>query len=122
VAAGIQTLRILRDENPYPALEEKTRRLADSMADAAGQCGIDLAVNQVGSMMTAFFTAETVTDYASARTSDTQRYAAFFNLMLGEGIYLAPSQFESAFVSTAHTDEDIGFTLSAAERAFCKLA
>lgn len=122
VAAGIQTLRILRDENPYPALEEKTRRLADELADVAGNCGMDMEVNQIGSMMTAFFTAEAVDDYATAKTSDTQKYAAFFRAMLEQGIYLAPSQFEAAFVSTAHTDDDIGRTIEAAKNALASLA
>ena len=117
VAAGIETLSILRDTNPYPELEAKMRRLAESLADGAEKCGIDLAVNQIGSMMTAFFTSEAVTDYPTAKTSDTRRYAAFFRGMLENGVYLAPSQFEAAFVSTAHTDEDISRTIEAADRA-----
>ena len=117
VAAGIETLRILRDQNPYAELEEKTRRLADSLADAGGRCGVDIEVNQVGSMMTAFFAQEAVVDYATAKTSDTQRYAVFFRGMLEQGVYLAPSQFESAFVSTAHSDEDISRTIEAGEKA-----
>ena len=117
VAAGIETLRILRDQNPYAELEAKTARLGDALASAAGQGGIDLQVNQIGSMMTAFFTQEAVDDYATAKTSDTQRYAAFFRGMLERGIYLAPSQFEAAFVSTAHTDEDISRTIEAARNA-----
>ncbi len=122
IAAGIETLRILRDENPYPALEEKTTRLADALANAAENCGIDAAVNQIGSMLTVFFTSENVVDYNTAKTSDTHRYATFFHAMLEEGVYLAPSQFEAAFVSTAHTDKDINQTIEAAERAMCKLA
>ncbi|MDI6828621.1 MAG: glutamate-1-semialdehyde 2,1-aminomutase [Armatimonadota bacterium] len=122
IAAGIETLRILRDENPYPALEEKTSRLADALANAAENCGIDAAVNQIGSMLTVFFTSENVVDYNTAKTSDTHRYATFFHAMLEEGVYLAPSQFEATFVSTAHTDKDINQTIEAAERAMCKLA
>ena len=117
VAAGIETLRILRDQNPYSELETKMSKLANALADAAGRCGADLEVNHIGSMMTAFFTDETVSDYATARTSDTERYATFFRGMLEEGIYLAPSQFEAAFVSAAHTDGDIERTIEAAETA-----
>ena len=117
VAAGIETLRILRDQNPYPDLQAKTTRLADALAETAGRSGVDLEVNQIGSMMTAFFTQEAVVDYATAKTSDTRRYATFFRGMLEQGVYLAPSQFESAFVSTAHTDEDISRTIEAAEKA-----
>lgn len=116
VAAGIETLRILRDENPYPELEAKTTRLADALGDAAGRCGVDLEINQIGSVMTAFFTQEAVVDYATAKTSDTSKFAVFFRGMLEQGIYLAPSQFEAAFVSAAHTDEDISRTIEAAEK------
>ena len=118
VAAGIQTLRILQDENPYSMLEEKTRKLADSMADAGGDAGIDIVVNQIGSIMTAFFTDTPVDDYATAKTADTQRYATFFRGMLEQGVYLAPSQFEAAFVSIAHSDEDIDRTIEASKTAF----
>jgi glutamate-1-semialdehyde 2,1-aminomutase len=117
VAAGMATLRILRDENPYSELEAKTARLADALAESAGNCGIDLSVNRIGSMLTAFFTKEAVVDYATAKTCDTGKYAAFFRGMLDAGVYLAPSQFEAAFVSTAHSDEDISRTIEAAGKA-----
>jgi len=117
VAAGIETLRVLRDRDPYAELEAKTATLGDALVSATEQSGIDLQVNQIGSIMTAFFTQEAVDDYATAKTSDTQRYAAFFRGMLEQGIYLAPSQFEAAFVSTAHTDEDISRTIEAARNA-----
>jgi glutamate-1-semialdehyde 2,1-aminomutase len=117
VAAGIETLSILRDTNPYADLEAKTSRLADGLAESAGRCGVDLVVNQIGSMMTAFFTQEAVVDYPTAKTSDTQRYAAFFRGMLESGVYLAPSRLEAAFVSAAHTDEDIEKTILSAEQA-----
>lgn len=121
VAAGIQTLSILRDEDPYDELEAKASRLADGIAESAGNCGIDLEINQIGSMMTAFFTQESVDDYATARTSDTEKYAGFFRAMLESGVYLAPSQFEAAFVSTAHTDEDISQTIEAAEKSMATI-
>lgn len=117
VAAGIETLRILQDRKPYDDLDRRTYRLADALLEAAVSRDVPMRINRVGSMMTAFFTNHAVTDYASAKTSDTQRYAAFFRAMLDQGIYLAPSQFEAAFVSTAHTDEDIARTIEAAEKA-----
>ncbi|MBP6963946.1 MAG: glutamate-1-semialdehyde 2,1-aminomutase [Armatimonadetes bacterium] len=117
VAAGIETLRILREKKPYDDLDRRTYRLADALLEAAVSRDIPMRINRVGSMMTAFFTDQPVTDYATAKTSDTARYAAFFRAMLNQGIYLAPSQFEAAFVSTAHTDDDIARTIEAAEKA-----
>ncbi|MCL6629293.1 MAG: glutamate-1-semialdehyde 2,1-aminomutase [Armatimonadetes bacterium] len=117
VAAGIQTLSILRDENLYPDLERKTQQLADSFVEAANQLGVDIQINQIGSMMTAFFTDAAVDDYVSAKTSDTRKYAMFFQNMLERGIYLPPSQFEAMFISSAHTDADMGRTLHAVTTA-----
>lgn len=117
VAAGIATLRQLRDCNPYDTIEAKTTAMANRLSEVAESCGVDLRVNHIGSMMTAFFTREEVVDYSTAKTSDPSKYARFFRAMLEQGIYLAPSQFEAAFVSTAHTDEDISRTCDAAENA-----
>ena len=117
VAAGIAALRILRDQNPYAALESKATRLTYGLFEAAESCGVDLEINQIGSMFTAFFTQEPVVDYVTAKTSDTHKYATFFRGMLEAGVYLAPSQFEAAFVSTAHTDEDIAATIEASKKA-----
>jgi len=75
-------------------------------------------VNRVGSMFTFFFTGQAVTDYESAKRSDTGRFGRFFRLMLERGIYLAPSQFEAAFLSAAHSDADIGRTMEAAAECF----
>jgi len=113
VAAGLATLKILRETQPYKTLETKTAQLAEGLA---AQAKIPLCINRIGSMMTAFFTAEQVSNYTTAKTSDTTRYAAFFRAMLNEGIYLAPSQFEASFLSTAHTDEDIHHTSQAAAK------
>lgn len=121
VAAGIQMLTILRDENPYAGLEAKMNEITDALAEAAGCRGVGVQINRIGSMMTAFFTDTPVTDYATAKTSDTQRYAAFFSAMLENGVYLAPSQFEAGFVSTAHTSEDIEKTIAASEKALAQL-
>jgi len=83
---------------------------------------VPATVNRVGSMMTTFFTEGPVRDYAAARRSDTARYAAFFRAMLARGIYLAPSQFEAAFLSEAHTSGDISATVAAAEEALREVA
>lgn len=107
-AAGIETLKMLK-ENPdiYRDLETKTTRLAQTVKDAAkGKA----AVNQIGSLMSIFFTDQNVTDYNSAVSSNLEVYASYFGYMLDRGIYLAPSQFEAMFVSDAHTDEDIART------------
>ncbi len=77
-----------------------------------------MTVNRVGSMFTFFFTGRPVTDYESAKRSDTAKFGKFFRLMLERGIYLAPSQFEAAFLSAAHTEEDIGRTVAAARESF----
>ncbi len=122
VTAGIETLSILRDDDPYAELESKTSRIAESLVEAAGRCGVDLEVNQIGSMTTAFFTQESVVDYATAKTADTGKYAAFFRGMLEAGVYLAPSQFEAAFVSTAHSQADIARTTEAGEKALALVA
>lgn len=118
MTAGIETLKALQQPGVYDQLEAKSRRLAEGIARAAEEAGIAICTNRVGAMMTTFFTEEEVVDYRSAKTSDTQRYAAYFQKMLENGVYLAPSQFESAFVSLAHTDEDIDLTVEAARKAF----
>jgi glutamate-1-semialdehyde 2,1-aminomutase len=111
VAAGLATLRHLKAQPEiYAQLERRAGELC-----AAAPAGI--TVNRVGSMFTFFFTPHPVTDYESAKRSDTARFGEFFHWMLGRGVYLAPSQFETAFVSAAHTEEDIHRTIDAA-RAF----
>jgi len=117
VSAGIATLKALRRPGFYEELERKAAVLAGGLADAAAESGVSARVNRVGSMMTAFFAADDVTDYASAKKSDTKLYARFFGEMLRRGVYLAPSQFEAAFVSASHSDEDIEITVSAAREA-----
>jgi glutamate-1-semialdehyde 2,1-aminomutase len=122
VGAGLATLRMLKEKNPYAELERLGAKLERGLRDAAGEAGISATVNRVGSMMTAFFTEGPVTDWPSARRSDTDLYARFFRAMLDEGIYLAPSQFECAFISTAHIDEVIDNTIEAARRSLRAMA
>ena len=108
-AAGIATLKLLKDmPELYPALEKKAERLVSALKDKFQD---RICVNHIGSLACAFFTQNSVTDYNSAITSDTAEYAKFFNHMLENGIYLAPSQFEAMFMSYAHGEEDIDKTI-----------
>lgn len=114
MAAGYETLTlILEDHEFYSALERKAKLLADSVAEQAERLSIPVTLNRVGSMFTLFFTATAVNDYRTALTADTKRYAAYFRSMLEEGISLAPSQFEAAFLSSAHTEDDLERTAKA---------
>jgi glutamate-1-semialdehyde 2,1-aminomutase len=122
VTAGLAMLRLLRDSNPYEELERLGARMEMGLRDAASEAGIASIVNRVGSMLTSFFTDAAVTDWPSAKRCDTDRYGRFFRVMLDGGVYLAPSQFECAFVSFAHTDELIESTLQAAKGALRSLA
>lgn len=122
VTAGLKTLEILERDNPYPELERKTRQLTEAIADAAKEVGIPVQINQIASMFTVFFTDQPVTDYASAKRSDTQRYARFFHALLERGVYFPPSQFEAAFVSIAHDDEALTVTQEAVKFAMRTLA
>ena len=121
VTAGIETLKLLQKPGVYKKLAERAEALSDGLADAARRAGAIVFETHIGSLLCLFFTPQTVTDYASAKTSDTRRFAAFFNHMLDQGIYLAPSQFEAAFLSAAHTAADIEKTIKAAYNAFRKL-
>ncbi|HLC29648.1 MAG TPA: glutamate-1-semialdehyde 2,1-aminomutase, partial [Dehalococcoidia bacterium] len=114
MTAGIETLKILREAGTYQRLEALAARLADGLLAAAKAAEVPVYGTRVGSVMTLFFAKGPVTDYASARTADTGRFATYFRAMLEQGVYLAPSQFEATFVSLAHTDEDVSLTLNAA--------
>jgi glutamate-1-semialdehyde 2,1-aminomutase len=118
MTAGIETLRILGQPGIYQQLEEKAALLASRLSALAAEAGIPMLISRVGSILTAFFTANEVVDYESARSSDTSLYALFFGHMLERGIYLAPSQFEATFLSLVHTQQDIDVTLRAAEDVF----
>ncbi|OGK83854.1 MAG: glutamate-1-semialdehyde-2,1-aminomutase [Candidatus Rokubacteria bacterium GWC2_70_16] len=107
VAAGLATLRALEAPGVYERLERLGARLEQGIREGAAAVGAPVTVNRVGSMLTCFFTEGPVTDYASARRADTARYARYFHAMLARGVFLAPSQFEAAFVSLAHTDADL---------------
>lgn len=108
VTAGIETLRILGENKEiYNKIERNTIKLRDAAKKAFGS---SICVNQAGSLMSVFFTGQEVTDYNTAVSSDTEKYAKYFGYMLENGVYLAPSQFEAMFISAAHTDEDIEIT------------
>ncbi len=121
MTAGIETVRALAKPGVYGLLEERAAALAEGLERAAQAAGIPVQISRVGSMLTLFFTAQPVTDYDSAKTSDTARYARYFHGMLEQGVYFAPSQFECAFVSTAHSGADIDRTIQAAQRVFATL-
>lgn len=114
MAAGIATLKILRDRKLYDELERKGARLFAGLEQAAGEAGVPVTVNRVGSMGTMFFTPGPVTDFATAKRSDQVLFGRFFRGMLARGVYLAPSPFETTFVSTAHGDEVIDETIGKA--------
>jgi glutamate-1-semialdehyde 2,1-aminomutase len=107
VASGLATLRALEDHAVYDRLEHLGALFENGITEAAAAAGVPITVNRVGSMLTAFFTGGPVTDYASAKQADTARYARFFHAMLERGVFLAPSQFEAAFVSLAHSEQDL---------------
>ncbi|MCX6089239.1 MAG: glutamate-1-semialdehyde 2,1-aminomutase [Candidatus Atribacteria bacterium] len=118
MAAGLATLNIL-SENPeiYHELDKKANRLSRGLQDVMKNSGIPVVVNRVGSMMTLFFNCQEVKSYDAALKSDTDLYSEFFRAMLKQGIYFPPSQFETFFLSLAHTDENIERTIEAARNA-----
>ena len=123
MAAGLATLELIRADGFYEELEQKSSSLAAGLAQAAeaalpGQ----VSFNRVGSMMSAFFTPDAVTDFPSATASNLKAFTAYFNHMLDAGVYLAPSQFEAMFVSSAHSDADLAKTVDAAAGAFAAAA
>jgi glutamate-1-semialdehyde 2,1-aminomutase len=122
VAAGLATLRALRDGAAYPRLDALGARAEAGLRRAAEKAGTPLTVNRVGSMLTAFFTGDPVTDYASARRADTARYGRFFHAMLERGVYLAPSQFEAVFLSLAHGEADVDHVGRTATEALAAVA
>ena len=124
MTAGIETLKLILKE-PEPgeadasrALTLKTKKLVLGLESAAREAGVKIQAHQAGSMFSIFFNEGKVKDYASSAASDQEAFKVWFRAMLEQGIYLAPSQFETLFLSLAHTDEDIDRTIAAAEKAF----
>jgi glutamate-1-semialdehyde 2,1-aminomutase len=122
MSAGIATLKQLAAPGLYHSIALQADRLTSGLRQALTEAKIPGQVNSTGSLSTLFFAAEPVTDYVGAKRSDTKRYARFFREMLDRGIFLAPSQFEAAFISTAHTPEDIDRTVAAARESLKAVA
>jgi glutamate-1-semialdehyde 2,1-aminomutase len=120
MAAGCAALDALRRPGAYERLSVLTARLVDGLAAAAKGAGAEITINRVASMFTVFFCPGPVTDYGSAKASDTARFARFFRGMLRRGVYLPPAQFETAFVSLAHTELDVDTAVRAAREAFAE--
>jgi glutamate-1-semialdehyde 2,1-aminomutase len=119
VSAGLTTLALLTDES-YAALEVTSARLATGLERALADSRIPGVVQRVGSMLTLFFSKEPVRNWNDAKQADTQRFAAFHRGLIARGVYWPPSQFEAAFVSLAHSTEDIEKTVSAARAALAE--
>jgi glutamate-1-semialdehyde 2,1-aminomutase len=118
MAAGAALLDLLARPGTYEALEARSARLEEGLRRAARDAGGAVTVNRVGSMVTVFFCAGPVVDYATAKASDTRRFSRFFHAMLDRGVYLPPAQFEAAFVSLAHGEAEIDAAVAAAAEAF----
>jgi len=121
MSAGLAMLELLEQDEFYETLEEKAEYLAKGLGEAARVSDVEVTVNRIGSIGCGFFTPGPVNDFDSALKSDTQAYAVFFQEMLKRGIYLAPSQFEAFFISSAHQKEDLDRTLQAATEALQKV-
>ncbi len=118
MTAGIETLKELRSPGLFDEMVARTERLCAGIGEAARSVGVPVFQTQVGTMFCTYFTEGPVTDYASAKTSDSESFGRFFQAMLEQGVYLAPSQFEAGFTSTVHSVEVIDATVEAGQRAF----
>ena len=120
MAAGIATVGYLQEHagEVYPKIEATAKAVAEGVAAEAARAGVALTLNRVGAMWTWFFAAGPVTDYALAALSDTAAFGRFHRAMLDQGVWLPPSQFEAAFLGTAHEEEEIAATIAAAREAF----
>jgi glutamate-1-semialdehyde 2,1-aminomutase len=117
MSAGITTLKVLQRPGTWQALEKATTKLAQGIGEIASGAGIPIWQNRAGTMFATFFTETPVTDWDTAKTSDTERFGKFFQGMLERGVYLAPSQFEAGFMSTAHDDSAVAATVESASEA-----
>ena len=123
MTAGLETLRLITEDKDFtPRLIRQTTKLVEGWKARAAEAGVPIQAHQAGSMMGIFFNEQEVRDYDGSAASDQQAFKVWFRAMLEQGIYLAPSQFETIFVSGAHTDEDIEKTITAAARAFQAVA
>jgi glutamate-1-semialdehyde 2,1-aminomutase len=120
MAAGLATISLMEALGSYRRLESTSARLERGLRDGAERAGVAVTINRVGSMLGIFFTSQKVTNFEEAKRTDRGLYAAFHRSMLAEGIYLPPSPFETIFISTAHSEADVGATVRASGRAFAK--
>jgi glutamate-1-semialdehyde 2,1-aminomutase len=118
MTAGLETLRAIQQPGVWAGLEERGAQLIDGLGTAAEAAGVRVFLSRVGTMFGMFFQEGPVTDWTSASASDTERFGRYFHAMLEQGVYVAPSQFEGGFISTAHGEEEIGATVDAAAAAF----
>jgi len=118
MTAGIETLKVLREPGVFDALVTRTEHLCAGIGQAAHSVGIPIYQTQVGTMFCTYFTESPVTNWATASKSDVQMFGRFFQAMLERGVYIAPSQFEAGFMSTAHTGDVVEETIGAARSAF----
>lgn len=121
MTAGVETLKVLFKKGTYERLENTMQHLEEGLRDASKKAGVKTKFYRAGTMFCTYFTDKEVTDYESAKSSDTQKFSLFFTDMLMNGINLAPSQFEAGFISTSHTSPDIDRTIDAAYKAVKKL-
>ena len=123
MSAGLVMLDELTERPEiYDHVENISAKLEDGIRHCAEKYNVTVQINRVGSMLSVFFTDNPVYDFSSATLSDTDKFSAWFNSMLSQGIYLAPSQYEAVFVSDAHTDEDIEKTIACAEKAMYEVS
>lgn len=118
IAAGMATLKLVQQPGFYDALTQRTAQLCERLGDAARETGVRFCAQSVGGMFGVYFSAAPPTSYAEVMQCDKEAFNRFFHAMLEEGVYLAPSAFEAGFVSSAHTEDDIAFTVAAAKRVF----
>jgi len=121
MTAGLVTLQILEGDGVYESLSQKTELLCEGIREAADEHGLPVWCPHVGAMFTVFFTPSPVEDYGTAKESDAEAFVRYFVLMLEQGIYLPPSQFEAVFVSLAHSQDDLERTVAAARTAFGRM-
>jgi len=121
MAAGLETLQLLKDKKVYEGLEKRTTYLTDALARSAEEKSIPITINQTTGLFTLFFAEGPVRDYRTAKMSNTKRFARFFVKMMEQGVYLPPSQFEAWFLSLAHTQKDLDRTIEVCDAAFQKI-
>jgi glutamate-1-semialdehyde 2,1-aminomutase len=117
MSAGIASLELLSAPGFYESLETRSKRLGDGISATLRESGVSANADRAGSLLTLFFSGEPIRNYGDAKKCDTRRFASFFRAMLDRGIFLAPSQFEALFVSSAHTDADIDRTIAACQES-----